>query len=200
VNAVIAGLGVGGVAVALAAQTILGDLFNYFVIIFDRPFVEGDFIVVDELKGEIEKIGIKSTRIRSIDGEMLIISNSNLMGSRIRNFKRMERRRAAFSIGVTYQTSPEVMARIPGMIRQIVESIPLAALDRAHFKSFADSSLIFETVYFVLDREYTVYMDIQQQINIEIMKKFADEKIEFAYPTQTVYNYGDIPPLKLVKN
>lgn len=200
VNAVIAGLGVGGVAVALAAQTILGDLFNYFVIVFDRPFVEGDFIVVDEFKGEIEKIGIKSTRIRSLDGELLIISNSNLMGSRIRNFKRMERRRASFSIGVTYQTPPETVARIPGMIRKIVEAIPQAAHDRSHFKSFADSSLMFETVYYVLDREYSTYMDIQQQINIAIMRQFGQEGIEFAYPTQTVYNYGELPPVKLVKN
>ncbi len=200
VNAVIAGLGVGGIAVALAAQTILGDLFNYFVIVFDQPFVEGDFIVVDEFKGEIEKIGIKSTRIRSLDGDMLIMSNSNLMSSRIRNFKRMEKRRAAFALGVVYQTPAEKVQRIPETIRQIVLQHPKAVFDRAHFKSFGQSSLDFEVVYFVLDREYNVYMDIQQKINLEIMKRFEDEGIEFAYPTQTVYNYGEIPQTKLVKN
>jgi small-conductance mechanosensitive channel len=200
VNAVIAGLGVGGIAVALAAQTILGDLFNYFVIVFDQPFVEGDFIVVDEFKGEIEKIGIKSTRIRSLDGDMLIMSNSNLMSSRIRNFKRMEKRRASFTLGIVYQTSAEKVQRIPDMLRQIVLQHPKAVFDRAHFKSFGPSSLDFEVVYFVLDREYNVYMDIQQKINLEIMKRFEGEGIDFAYPTQTVYNYGEIPQPKLVKN
>jgi small-conductance mechanosensitive channel len=189
VNAVIAGLGVGGIAVALAAQTILGDLFNYFVIVFDQPFVEGDFIVVDEFRGEIEKIGIKSTRIRSLDGDMLIMSNSSLMSSRIRNFKRMEKRRAVFSVGVVYQTPVEKVQQIPELIRQIVLQNPKAVLDRTHFKSFGESSLDFETVYYVLDREFSTYMDIQQKINIEIMKRFAGEGIEFAYPTQTVYEY-----------
>lgn len=189
VNAVIAGLGIGGIAVALAAQTILGDLFNYFVIIFDQPFVEGDFIVVDEFKGEIEKIGIKSTRIRSLDGDMLIVSNSNLMSSRIRNFKRMAKRRAVFTFGVVYQTPAEKVQRIPDMVRQIILKNPKAVLDRAHFKAFGESSLDFEVVYHVLDREYGTYMDIQQEINLEIMRRFAEEGIDFAYPTQTVYEY-----------
>lgn len=200
VNSVVAGLGIGGVAVALAAQTILGDLFNYFVITFDRPFVEGDFIVVDEFKGEIEKIGIKSTRIRSLDGDQLIISNTNLTSSRVRNYKRMLKRRASFKIGVTYQTSVEKMRRIPAMIRTIIEATPKTTVDRVHFSSFADSSLVIEAVYFIHSPDYNQYMDGQQAINLAIMEIFEREKIEFAYPTQTVYNYGEMPETKLVKN
>jgi small-conductance mechanosensitive channel len=200
VNAVVAGLGIGGVAVALAAQTILGDLFNYFVIVFDQPFVDGDFIVVDEFMGEIEKIGIKSTRIRSLGGDLLIVSNSNLMASRIRNFKRMEKRRIVFTFGVVYQTPPDKLERIPGMVRQIIEGISKTKFDRSHFKAYGDSSLDFETVYFVLDRDYNIYMDIQHAVNIAIMKLFLDEGIGFAYPTRTLYHVAESPSQKLVKN
>lgn len=200
VNAVVAGLGIGGVAVALAAQTILGDLFNYFVIVFDRPFVDGDFIVVDEFMGEIERIGIKSTRIRSLGGDLLIVSNSNLMSSRIRNFKRMEKRRIVFAFGVVYQTPPDKLERIPSMVREIIESMAKTKFDRSHFKAYGDSSLDFETVYFVLDRDYNIYMDIQHAVNIAIMKRFLDEGIDFAYPTRTLYHVSDSPSQKLVKN
>lgn len=200
VNAVVAGLGIGGVAVALAAQTILGDLFNYFVIIFDRPFVEGDFIIVDDFMGEIERIGIKSTRIRSLSGEQLVMSNTNLTSSRVRNFKRMQKRRALFTLGVVYQTPIETMRRIPQLIKSVIESTPEATFDRAHFKSFADSSLLIEAVYYVNVPDYNKYMDAQQAINFGIMEAFQREGIEFAYPTQTVYNYGELPQIKLVKN
>ncbi len=200
VNSIVAGLGIGGVAVALASQAILGDLFNYFVIVFDKPFVEGDFIVVDDFKGEIERIGVKSTRLRSVDGEQLIISNTNLTSSRVRNFKRMQKRRAMFTLGVVYQTSLSTMRRIPGMIRSIIESTPNTTFDRAHFKSFGDSALIVEAVYFVNEPDYTKYMDAQQAVNLAVLEAFEKEGIEFAYPTQTVYNYGEIPSTKLVKN
>lgn len=187
VSAIVAGLGIGGVAVALAAQTILGDLFNYFVIFFDRPFEQGDFIIVDDYMGIIEKIGIKSTRIRSLDGEQIVISNSNLTASRIRNYKRMQQRRAIFEIGVTYETPAEKLRKIPSIIRTIVEQIREARLDRAHFKKFGPYSLDFEIVYFILTSDYNKYMDIQQQINLGIMEAFEKEGIEFAYPTQVEY-------------
>jgi len=189
VSAVIAGLGIGGIAVALAAQTILGDLFNYFVIFFDRPFQEGDFIVVGDYSGNVEHIGIKTTRIRSVDGDQLVISNTDLTGSRIRNYKRMEKRTVRFVLGVTYQTSLDQLKKIPGVIQGIIKNMKDVIFDRAHFKSFADSSLEFEVVYFVVGSDYLKYMDIQQTINLTIKELFDKEGIEFAYPTQTVYEY-----------
>lgn len=189
VSAVVAGLGIGGIAVAFAAQQILGDLFNYFVIFFDRPFEEGDFVIFDDFRGEIEKIGIKTTRIRSLDGEQIVVANTDLASSRIRNYKKMIKRRVLFKLGVVYQTPLEQLKRIPGMIREIIQHIDKTVLDRAHFKSFGDFSLDIEVVYYVLSGDYNVYMDIQQQINFKIMEAFEKEKIEFAYPTQTVYEW-----------
>ena len=187
VGAVVAGLGIGGVAVALAAQTILGDLFNHFVIFFDRPFEEGDAIVCDEYTGVIENIGIKSTRLRSVNGEQIVISNSNLTNSRIRNYKRMAERRVVFAFGIIYETPLETLKTIPAKIRKIVESNSPVRFDRAHFFKFGDFSLDFEVVYFVLSPDYTKYMDIQQNINLAIMELFQREKIEFAYPTAMQY-------------
>jgi small-conductance mechanosensitive channel len=187
VAAVVAGLGIGGVAVALAAQTILGDLFNHFVIFFDRPFEEGDFIICDDYMGEIENIGIKSTRIRSLNGEQIVISNSNLTNSRIRNYKRMAQRRVVFSFGIIYETPLEILKTIPEKVRKIVESNPKTRFDRAHFFKFGDFSLDFEVVYFVLTADYNTYMDIQQNINLAIMETFQKDKVEFAYPTAMQY-------------
>lgn len=183
VAAVVAGLGIGGVAVALAAQTILGDLFNYFVIFFDRPFEEGDFIIFDDTMGVIENIGIKSTRIRSLDGEQIVISNSKLTGSRIRNYKRMAERRVLFKVGIVYETPLEKIKKIPGMIRSIIEKHPGTRCDRVHFKEFGAYSLDFEMVYYVLNPDYNQYMDIQQSINLAIFETFQKEGVEFAYPT-----------------
>lgn len=187
VSAVVAGLGIGGVAVALAAQTILGDLFNYFVIFFDRPFEEGDFIIFDDYMGVIENIGIKSTRIRSLGGEQIVISNSNLTGAKIRNYKRMAERRVLFKIGIVYETPMEKVKKVPEILKGILKSIPKVRIDRAHFKSFGDYSLDFEIVYYVLSPDYNIYMDTQQQINLEIMNAFIKEGIEFAYPTAVEY-------------
>jgi len=187
VTAFITGLGIGGIAIALAAQNILGDLFNYFVIFFDRPFEVGDFIIVDNKMGTVEAIGIKTSRIRSLTGEELVFANSDLTNSRIHNFKRMEKRRIVFTFGVTYQTSIENLQAIPGIIRDIITSQQLVTFDRAHFKAYGDFSLIFEVVYFVMDPDYIKYMDIQQSINLEIYKEFSKRGIEFAYPTQTLY-------------
>lgn len=190
VSAVIAGLGVSGIAVAIAAQGILGDLFNYFVILFDRPFEVGDFIIFGDKMGGVEKIGIKTTRIRAIGGEQLIIANSALTGSKIHNYKRMERRRVVFQVGVTYQTSRELLEEIPRRIRAIIEEIGEAVFDRSHFKNFGDFSLNFETVYYVSSADYVLYMDIQQKINLRIAEEFENMGVEFAYPTQLVYVAG----------
>ncbi len=186
VTTIIAGLGIGGIAIALAAQNILGDLFNYFVIFFDRPFEVGDFITVDDKKGTVEHIGIKTTRLLSVNGEQLAFSNSDLTKSRIHNYKRMDRRRVVFTIGVVYSTTHEKLQQIPGIIKEIITNQQLVTFDRAHFASFGTYSLNFEVVYFIESAEYVPYMDAQEAINLKIFKAFDEAKIEFAYPTQTV--------------
>ncbi|RMF21258.1 MAG: mechanosensitive ion channel family protein [Deltaproteobacteria bacterium] len=187
VTALVASLGVGGIAVALAVQNILGDIFCSLSIVFDRPFEVGDFIIVDDLMGTVEQIGIKTTRIRSLGGEQLVFSNSDLVGSRIRNYKRMWERRVVFSFGVTYQTPPEKLERLCDIVREIVGGIEDARLDRVHFARFGDSALVFEVVYYVRKPDYNVYMDVQQAINLSLMRRCREEGVEFAYPTQTLY-------------
>lgn len=187
ITALVAGLGVGGVAVALAVQNILGDLFASLSIVLDKPFVVGDFIVVDELRGTVERVGVKTTRLRSLDGELLVFSNADLLNSRIRNFKRMNDRRIAFTVGVTYETPPEKLSAIPQVLREIVESRELTRFDRAHFKEFGDSALVFEVVYYVLDPGFNTYMDIQQAINYAIFERFLQDGISIAYPTRTLH-------------
>jgi small-conductance mechanosensitive channel len=188
ISTIIAGLGIGGIAIALAAQAILGDLFSYFVIYFDKPFELGDFIIVDDKLGVIERIGIKSTKVRTLRGELLVMSNSNLTNSRVHNFKQMLRRRVAFNIGVVYQTKSEQLEEIPKIIKRIIEETANATFDRSHFFSYGDFSLIFETVYYVETNDYNQYMDVQQKVNLEIYKEFEKRGIKFAYPTRTVYN------------
>ncbi len=188
ISAVIAGLGIGGIAVALAAQAVLKDLFSYFCILFDHPFKVGDFIIVGDFMGAIEHIGIKTTRIRSLGGEMLILSNSDLTDSRLRNYQLMEKRRVVFKIGVIYQTGLDQLQEIPKIIKNIITKVKDANYDRAHFYAFGDFSLVFEIVYYVVGGDYNKYMDIQQQINFSIMEEFKKRGIEFAYPTQTIYH------------
>ncbi|HUO84196.1 MAG TPA: mechanosensitive ion channel family protein [Thermoanaerobaculia bacterium] len=190
VTALIAGLGIGGVAIALATQNILGDLFASLSIVIDKPFIIGDFIVVGEYRGTVEHIGLKSTRIRSLSGEQLVFSNSDLLESRIRNFKRMQERRVVFEFGVVYQTPASALERIPGMVRRLIEEVGETRFDRAHFKGFGDSSLDFEAVYFVLDADFNRYMDTQQTINLGLVRVFEAEGLEFAYPTRTLYLEG----------
>jgi small-conductance mechanosensitive channel len=173
--------------VALAAQNILGDLFNYFVIFLDRPFEVGDYIALGDKSGTIEHIGVKTTRLKSLTGEQLIISNSDLTSSRIHNYKRMQRRRIQFNLGVTYETSLENLQALPDLLRQIISEQKLVEFDRAHFASYGDSALDFAIVYHVLSSEYNTYMDIQQAINMRIFKEFQQRGIEFAYPTQKLY-------------
>lgn len=193
VTALVAGLGIGGVAIALAVQNVLGDLFASLSIVMDKPFVVGDFIIVGDLLGEVEKIGIKTTRVRSLSGEQLIFSNSDLLNSRIRNFKRMYERRVPFTFGVIYQTTPDQLEAIPVMVRRIVEGISSTRFDRAHFKGFGASSYDFEVVYYVLSPDYALYMDIQQQINLGICRGFLEQGIEFAYPTRTLFINRETP-------
>lgn len=186
ITALLAGLGVGGIAIALALQNILGDLFASLSILLDRPFEAGDFIVVGDFLGTVEHIGLKTTRIRSLSGEENIFSNTDLLQSRIRNYKRMSERRIAFSFGVTYQTQLVKLKNIPNIINDIIRHQEQTRFDRAHFKEFGDSALNYEVVYYVLSPDYNLYMDIQQNINLAIYERFEKEQIEFAYPTRTL--------------
>ena len=188
VTTIVTGLGIGGIAVALAAQAVLGDFFSYFVIFFDRPFEIGDFIIVDDkVIGAIEYIGVKTTRVRAISGEQIVCSNKDLTDSRVHNYKKMLRRRVVFSVGVTYQTSAEQMKKIPGTIKSIIENTENATFDRSHFSAFGDFSLKFETVYFIESPDYNIYMDAQQKIYLSMMDAFEKDNIEFAFPTQTLF-------------
>jgi len=187
ISAVVAGLGIGGIAVALAAQAVLGDLFSYFVIFFDKPFESGDFIMVGDKIGVVEHIGIKTTRMRALSGEQLVFSNTDLTNSRVHNYKRMEKRRVVFSLGVTYQITPEQLKKITTIVKEIITMIDNTTYERGHFATYGDSSLNFEFVYYVNGEDYTLYMDIQQSINIAIFESFGKEGIEFAYPTQTLF-------------
>jgi len=193
ITALITGLGIGGIAIALAIQNILGDLFASISIMLDKPFVIGDFIVVDEHLGTVEHIGLKTTRLRSLTGEQLVFSNADLLSSRISNYKRMQERRVEFSLGVVYQTPAKQLERIPALIRQIIEDEESARFDRAHFKGYGPSALIFEFVYFVLTADYNLHMDLRERINMKIFSVFEQEGIEFAYPTQTI-RMGDTTP------
>lgn len=187
ISAIVTGLGIGGIAIALAAQSILGDLFSYFCILFDRPFNLGDFIIIDDFLGVVEYIGIKTTRIRSLSGEILVFSNTELTGKPIRNFRHMKKRRIAFKFGIVYQTTNEQMKKIPDIVKTIIEGIGQTDFDRAHFNSFGDSSLDYEVVYYVDDPDYNKYMDIQQEINLKLKEEFEKIGVDFAYPTHTVF-------------
>jgi len=187
ISAAVAGLGIGGIAVALAAQAVLGDLFSYFVIFFDKPFEIGDFIVVGDKMGVVEYVGIKTTRIRALSGEQLVFSNTDLTNSRVHNFKKMEKRRVVFKLGVIYQTPAEKLKTIPEIVKDIIAKQTGAEFDRGHFASYGDFSLNFEFVYYVTGADYNKYMDIQQAINLSIFEIFEREKIEFAYPSQTLF-------------
>jgi len=187
ITPLIAGLGVGGIAIALALQTILGDLFSAFAIYFDKPFKEGDFIIIGKDMGVVKKIGIKTTRIQTLQGQELVISNSELTNSRINNYKKMDERRILFAFGVEYSTSLKKLKKINNIIKDIFKNVKNARLDRIHFKEFGDFSLNYEVVYYVKSPDYNTYMDIQQEINFKIKEAFEKEKINFAFPTQTIF-------------
>ncbi len=186
ITTILAGLGVGGIAVALALQKILGDLFSSLSIVMDKPFVVGDFIVLDQYMGEVEKIGLKTTRIRSLGGEQIIISNSDLLGTRIRNYKRMHERRVAFVLSLPLFTRGEEMRKAVSLISAIVSSKEKVRFERCHFMSIGKISMDIELVYWVLSDDYTIHMDIQQEILFAIHRAFEAEKLSFARPVQTV--------------
>ncbi|HEY1042590.1 MAG TPA: mechanosensitive ion channel family protein [Telluria sp.] len=190
ITALVASLGIGGIAVALAVQNILGDLFASLSIVLDKPFVIGDFIRVDDRSGTVEYVGLKTTRVRSLGGEEIIFSNADLLGSRIHNFKRMETRRVVLTIGVEYGTPEDELRRIPGLIEQIVRARDNVTFDRAHFLRFGPSSLDFEVVYIVNNADYLAHMDIQQEINYQLYSVFGERGIGFAFPTQTLHIAG----------
>lgn len=187
VTALITGLGIGGIAVALAVQNILGDLFASLTIVVDKPFVVGDFLILGEHMGAVEHIGLKNTRLRSLSGEQIILSNSDLLGSRIRNYGRMFERRVPITIGVTYQTPRDKLKAIPGIIKAAIEAQDKTRFDRAHFKGYGASSIDFEYVYYVKGADYALFMDINQAINLTLHEEFEKLGIDFAYPTQTLF-------------
>jgi len=187
ITPLIAGLGVGGIAIALATQNILSDVFSSMSILLDKPFEVGDFITVGDFAGTVERIGVKTTRVRSLSGELIIFSNADLINSRVRNYESLSERRVVFPFGVVYQTPADKLEAIPSMIREIIEPISQTRFDRAHFQKFGESSFVFEVVYFVTNSDYSLYMDIQQTINLNLCRRFEKEGIAFAYPTRTVY-------------
>lgn len=199
ITPMLTGLGIGGIAVALAVQNVLGDLFGSLTILLDKPFTVGDFIIVGDQMGTVEKIGIKSTRVRALSGEQLIFSNGDLLGSRIQNFRRMQERRVVFTIGVVYETPPEKLRRVAGIIKQAIENqkgdggSPMVRFDRSNFKNFGAYSLDFEAAYYVHNRDYNLYMDIQEKINLELFERFAKEGLEFAYPTAVEIQRRETP-------
>ena len=186
VTAVVTGLGIGGIAIALAIQNVLSDLFGALSIVLDKPFVVGDFIVIDAFEGTVEHVGLKTTRLRSISGEQIIISNADLLKSRIRNYQRLQERRVKFVLGVQYDTPPEKAERIPGIIREVVSAQRLVRMDRSHLARLSESSIDFETVYYFSSPDYNLFMDTQQTIVLELLRRFAAEGIQFAFPTRTV--------------
>jgi len=195
ITPLIAGLGIGGIAIALALQSVLGDLFSAFVIYFDKPFTEGDFIIIGNDLGTVKKIGIKTTRISTLQGQELVVSNSELTSTRINNYKKMEKRRIAFTFGVTYNTPSIKLKKIKKIVSKIIKNANIEFkkndktidLDRVNFKSFGNSSFDFEIVYYVPSSDYNEYMNIQEFINLSLVEEFEKEKIKFAFPTRTVY-------------
>lgn len=192
ISALVAGLGIGGVAVALAVQNILGDLFASLSIVFDKPFVIGDFINVGGDMGSVEHIGLKTTRVKSLSGEQLIFSNSDLLRSRVRNFKRQQERRVVINFGVLYETPPEKLELIPTIIRQALEGEEKVRLERAHLSGFGDSALNYELVYWVTNPDFNLHMDIQQRFMMKVIRRLAAEGVEFAYPTRKIYLDGKL--------
>jgi len=187
VTSLVTGLGIGGIAIALAVQSVLSDVFSSFSLYFDQPFKVGDVIKIGEDIGEVRKIGLKSTRLETLQGEELIIPNNELTSARVQNFHKMERRRILFEIGVTYETPKKKLEQIPEYIREIIEKNYKAEVSRIFFKTFGDSALIYEVAYYVPSREYEDYVNLQEGINLAIVAKFEKEKIDMAYPTQTIF-------------
>ena len=190
ITALITGLGVSGIAVALAVQNILADLLAALAIVFDKPFDLGDPIGVDGITGTVEHIGLKTTRLRSLSGEQIIIGNGDLLKSRLHNYKRMYQRRVVFTLDVTYDTPLDTISRLPKVVEEIVSAQNPVKFDRSHVATLGESAIRLETVYYVLDPDYTLYMNVQQAINLEILRRFSAEKVKLAFPSRTVYHEG----------
>ena len=203
VSGFVASLGVGGIAVALAAQNILGDLFASLSIVFDRPFEPGDFIKVGNELGTVRRIGLKTTRVVALQGEELVFSNTDLLSSRIQNYKKMQERRVVLQIGVVYDTTLEHLKEVPDLIEAAVRSADDARFDRAHFTSFGDSALMFEAVYYIPTGDYRTFLDRQQAINLTLLSELRNRGIDVAFPTQTLHVASappreDLPPIRSV--
>ena len=203
ITPLLTGLGIGGIAIALAVQSVLGDVFGSLTILLDKPFVVGDFIVVGQQMGTVEKIGLKTTRLRSLSGEQLVFANTDLLGSRVQNFKRMQERRVLFGFGVTYETPTNLLREVPGVVRRAIENRnpgaegtgaggkAMVRFDRCHFKGFGAYSLDFEVVYFMLTPDFNRFMDVQHAINLDLMEAFAAMGVAFAYPTSVEIVRGE---------
>jgi small-conductance mechanosensitive channel len=189
-TSVVVGFGIGGIAIALALQSVLGDVFSAFSIYFDRPFEIGDFIVVGDYSGTVTKIGIKSTRVQLLQGEELILSNRELTTSSVRNFKKLEKRRIVFVVHVAYNTPLEKLKKIHKLIEEIIDKAEYAQLDMIHFREIGTSSFDFEIVYYMQTPDYTKYLDTQEEINFAIVEAFQKEGVEMPFPTQTVFING----------
>lgn len=181
VTALVTGLGVAGVAVALAVQSTLGDLLASLAIALDKPFVVGDYIVVDQYQGTVENVGLKTTRIRALSGEQIVIANAELLKARIRNYQRQTERRVSFTIALDPGTPPDAVAKVPPVLREIVAAIPQTRFDRSHFSAISDAAFVVETVYFVTTADYTLYMDIQQQINLTLLERLRTQGVQLAF-------------------
>lgn len=192
ITSLVAGLGIGGVAIALAVQNILSDLFSSFSIYFDKPFVVGDLIVVDDVTGTVEKIGIKTTRIRSLKGEEVVISNQRLTNAKIENYKKMDERRIVFSLGVKYSTPHETLEEIPQIIENCIKSVDQTRFDRSNLVEYEDSAIKFETVYYVESQDFNVYRNKHEQILLKIRKELKKKDISMPFPTRTVHVEGNI--------
>ena len=184
ITALVAGLGIGGIAIALAVQTILGDLLASLSITLDKPFTVGDNIVVDDCSGQVEHIGIKSTRVRSVNGEQIILSNADLLRSRLRNFGRMDERRSAQLIGIAYETPRDKVAQIAGIVEAVIRRQTGVRFERCYFKEFGAYALCFEAIYFVLKPRLGALLEVQHDINLQLLEAFEINGIEFAYTTK----------------
>jgi small-conductance mechanosensitive channel len=198
VNTLVAGFGIGGIAIGLAVQNILGDLFASLSIVLDKPFQVGDFIIIDEFCGTVDNIGLKATRIRSLSGEMLVFSNADLTKARLRNYKPMEERRIVFNFSVTYATTTDQLEAMPGVLQKITETVDSVRFDRAHLKGFSPSGLDFELVYWMTTPDYNLYMDAQQVINFALLRKLQDDGVQLAVPIRSlVMDRDKQPPLAM---
>jgi small-conductance mechanosensitive channel len=187
ITTLLAGLGIGGVAMALAAQGVLGDIFASVTIALDKPFAIGDFITIDDIMGTVEHVGLKTTRLRSLSGEQIVLANSDLLKGRVRNFKRLSERRIEFSIGIAPDTPPEKLAQVPAIIRKAIEANPKTRFDRAHFKKVGEAALIFESAFYFGDPDYNRYMDVQQAINLDILRSLRQKGITLARPMPSTF-------------